>query len=489
MPLNYSKWDQLEVSDDSDIEGHPNVDHKSLVRWRQRDIHEKREARKIKITQLQANINCDNVLLPRVTTISSKLADPSTDPISYFNSQVEKLEKDPSKDCPPGNDPSKPEQTYDGMLLILLRGVTDVVKKRVQASNVAESEKDAKLGKELATEMAMHAEQLKKSIDDKKRELEQELKEQNKKITSEDIHDGFDSKYVPPKPEPKPVSVSKPKKSKKVKEATYEVLNPGASSPAPVPEPSPEPEGKYDEEETELPELTPVLEGFSKIVVGDYQKSWEYIQAHRDVYVDGASDALLVAAFTAEGEGKKKYAKQCVHQSLLLQYCEKLGRDGPRMFFRKMTAGDKRAIDIFRNDFENTYKHLVSRVKATKAEAAAAQEQIQLVAEDPSTTINFNVPEGPPPENLALEGPGTENLNVEEVRKALQMQWDIFKGFPEDLQEALGSNKLEEVNKVLGNMDVPTAESIVQRLNIAGILSFSDDNIRDQTSGGAAASA
>ena len=53
MPLNYSKWDKLEVSrlfvlcrrcmmsivypdvqvsDDSDIEGHPNVDHKSLVR-------------------------------------------------------------------------------------------------------------------------------------------------------------------------------------------------------------------------------------------------------------------------------------------------------------------------------------------------------------------------------------------------------------------------------------------------------------------------
>ena len=51
MPLNYSKWDALEVgvkplvthifhlhlllkvSDDSDIEGHPNVDHKSLVRY------------------------------------------------------------------------------------------------------------------------------------------------------------------------------------------------------------------------------------------------------------------------------------------------------------------------------------------------------------------------------------------------------------------------------------------------------------------------
>lgn len=113
------------------------------------------------------------------------------------------------------------------------------------------------------------------------------------------------------------------------------MLNPGASPSASAPQPSTEPDIASDEEETQLPELTPTLEGFSQIPMQQYQKSWEYIQNHRDVYVEGASDALLVAAFTAEGEGKKKYAKQCVHQSLLLQYCEKLGTDGPRMFFKK----------------------------------------------------------------------------------------------------------------------------------------------------------
>ncbi|KAJ3570104.1 hypothetical protein NP233_g4630 [Leucocoprinus birnbaumii] len=481
MPLNYSKWDQLEVSDDSDIEGHPNVDHKSLVRWRQRDIHEKREQRKAKINQLQANIDCDNVLLPRVKAIANKLADSSIDPISYFNSQVEKLEKEPSKDCPPGNDPSKSEQTYDGMLLILLRGVTDVVKKRLQTANIAESEKDARLGKELAAEMAMHVKQLTKSIDDKKRELDEEQKEQKKKITSDDIHEGFTNKYVPPAPEPQPVPHSKLKGTQKKTETTYEVLNPKASSSAPTSAPNPTP-GNDDDEDAELPQLTPALEGFAKIPVGDYEKSWSYIQAHRDVYVPGASDALLVAAFTSQSEGKKKYARQCVHQSLLLQYCEKLGRDGPRMFFKKMMMGDKRAIDIFQNDFENTYNHLSERVLASKAEAATAgQEQIQLVAEDPSSKISFNVPDGPPPENLTLEGPGTEDLDVEEVRKALQMRWDVFNSFTKDLQDALKTNELDEVNKVLGKMDISTAENVVQSLNIAGILSFSDDAIRDQT--------
>ena len=142
-----------------------------------------------------------------------------------------------------------------------------------------------------------------------------------------------------------------------------------------------------------------------------------------------------------------------------------------------MRTGDKRAIEIFQADFKNTYKHLTDRVKAS----TAGQEQIQLFAEDPSSTINFNVPDGPPPKDLVLEGPGTEDLDIKEVRKALQMRWDVFSGFPEEMKDALRSNNLEEVNKVLGAMDVPTAEGVVQSLNIAGILSFSDGNIRDQT--------
>ena len=90
-----------------------------------------------------------------------------------------------------------------------------------------------------------------------------------------------------------------------------------------------------DAEADELPELTPSLERFSHIPVRAYEQSWEFIKAHRDVYVPGASDALLVAAFRAQSDGKAKWALQCVHQSLLLQYCDKLGKDGPSMFFRK----------------------------------------------------------------------------------------------------------------------------------------------------------
>jgi len=74
MPLNYSKWDQLELSDDSDIEGHPNVDKKSLIRWKQRDIHEKREARNHRIAELEAEVACNDVLLTRLRAFQPQLA-------------------------------------------------------------------------------------------------------------------------------------------------------------------------------------------------------------------------------------------------------------------------------------------------------------------------------------------------------------------------------------------------------------------------------
>lgn len=135
--------------------------------------------------------------------------------------------------------------------------------------------------------------------------------------------------YVPPKPDPSPVPIKKidTPKTKTTTTTEFETLNPAASG-STLP-------SSTEEDDAALPELTPTLAEFSKIPYQAFEKSFEFIQRHRDVIVPGASDALLVAAFKAEGEGKKKLAKQCVHQSLLLQYCEKLGGDGVRVFFQK----------------------------------------------------------------------------------------------------------------------------------------------------------
>jgi len=146
-----------------------------------------------------------------------------------------------------------------------------------------------------------------------------------------------------------------------------------------------------------------------------------------------------------------------------------------------MISGDIRAVKVFQEDVEKTYAHLLNRVKINQEEASQAREQIQLVAENPDTIISFNVPDGPPPAELVLEGPGTEGLDIEEVRKALQFRWDIFESFPSDLQEALKTNELEKVNKVLGEMEVAEAEAVVNNLDVAGILNFADNKFRDET--------
>ena len=89
------------------------------------------------------------------------------------------------------------------------------------------------------------------------------------------------------------------------------------------------------EDGDDIPEMTEEMLAFSKLPLNGYQQSFEMLQKHPDIYTPGASDALLIAAFNAENDGKHNYAKRCVHQSLLLQYCEKLGTDGVRVFFKR----------------------------------------------------------------------------------------------------------------------------------------------------------
>jgi len=88
--------------------------------------------------------------------------------------------------------------------------------------------------------------------------------------------------------------------------------------------------------------MTLSLTEFSKIPLNkyrlteNYEASYKFLQHDRGIFTEGAVDALLLEAFHAETNGKKQYAEQCVHQGLMIQYCEKLGRDGIGMFFKKL---------------------------------------------------------------------------------------------------------------------------------------------------------
>ena len=74
-PLSYSKWDNIELSDDEDIEVHPNIDKASFIRWKQADIHRKREERKLRIQQHRQEHETNAGLLERVQRMLADLRD------------------------------------------------------------------------------------------------------------------------------------------------------------------------------------------------------------------------------------------------------------------------------------------------------------------------------------------------------------------------------------------------------------------------------
>lgn len=154
-----------------------------LRRWKQRDIHEKREMRKIHIAQLKADIACNEVLQPRLVQIASSVA--ANGP-SEFSSLVERFKTNPSPERPPTNAPE--QKTYDEMLLSLMLSVWE------KAKEGGVEKDDPRLGEKLAEGLRGHVEQMKEHQEKLKKELEQEEAEQKKKITSDDIHEGFESK-------------------------------------------------------------------------------------------------------------------------------------------------------------------------------------------------------------------------------------------------------------------------------------------------------
>nr|XP_019008869.1 cell division cycle protein 37 [Kwoniella pini CBS 10737]OCF47650.1 cell division cycle protein 37 [Kwoniella pini CBS 10737] len=466
MPLDYSKWDNLELSDDSDIEEHPNVDKKSMIRWKQRDIHEKREARKLQIAKLKSELELNSVLRPRIETIKKGVSEKG---LNHYRSVQRRIKEAPSDEKPNTGSPNQP--TYDMMISQLLQDVYRESAWIVDGSQIA---KDGKVldknGGFIKERLDWHIKELNKRDLAVKAEIEKEEKEQSKKITSEGIHDGWSQSSVN-KAQPSPLD-DKPKIPKKKETTeTIEVLNPKGVETS---RQSPSTTSVETDEDESFGPLTPSAKAFANIPLGAFEKSFAFIQKDSSVLTEATHDSLLAEAFDAERRGDKGLAQRCVHQSLLVNYCRQLGRDGVGLFFQKMISRNPKSIEMFMQDFNQTYTRIATRTveMIAEEEAAGEREQIQLVAEDPSVEIGFNLPDGPPPVDLRLEGEGTEEMDIEQVKAFLQRKWDIFQAFPDNLKNALKTEKLDEVNKVLGKMKVAEAEKVVELMQEGGMLSF-----------------
>ena len=105
MAIDYSKWDKIELSDDSDVEVHPNVDKKSFIKWKQQSIHEQRFKRNQDIKNLEAQVGMYSFLNKRVDKLLGSLADEDLaeqDKVTKFlNENFDKNEKSVGENVDP----------------------------------------------------------------------------------------------------------------------------------------------------------------------------------------------------------------------------------------------------------------------------------------------------------------------------------------------------------------------------------------------------
>jgi cell division cycle protein 37 len=349
MVVNYSKWDALELSDDSDIEVHPNVDKRSFIRAKQNQIHQQRYERKHRISTLKYERIVNDGMLERIDTLLASLrkhADQvaGSNPDEFMMQALVECAGDPAKDKAPNPPPDVHFKEEQPLYSQMIAGLVDQVKKEVGSEP-----------KDWYNAYVKGVEGHKTKVQNLQRDLLAELErleqEESKKITSESIHEGFSMSSVSKekeKPKPKEKEKAKPKPKE-----TVEVLNAGSvkkdplrrldsggqtsGADADIDEPIASAEDVEDAEDDDEANIEPSELGkqFAKIKIGDYRECLKFISEHHEVVAERETDGLLLEAFTAQQEGKATYAKQCVHQALLLQYCRSLGRDGVGLFFKR----------------------------------------------------------------------------------------------------------------------------------------------------------
>ncbi|KAK4239617.1 hypothetical protein C8A03DRAFT_32296 [Achaetomium macrosporum] len=467
MPVDYSKWDALELSDDSDIEVHPNVDKRSFIRAKQHQIHMEREQRKHQIETLKYERIINDQLIKRISSLLAALKARASDAQTRnpgevaFQAVMESAAGlDPKDDQPPPrpagvHNAEEPQPTYTKMMATLLDQV-----------NKALDEKKIEQDKRYDGMVAEIEDHLKKVTDlqaDLIKKLTELEKEASRKITSESIHTGFDSSHI-----------NKSKSSASgsgASESKVELLNPNYAGASSLPaESASKPDDKDDDQEISA---SPLARQFAQIKASEYRESAAFLSQHPEILTEKEHDGLLMLAFDAQLENRADYARNCVHQALLIQYCRALGRDGVALFFKRITTPGHQAQEVFHKDVHDTYMKIKTRAREIvlqrakdEAEGKNGVEQIQLHAVEPGTVINIRIPEE-----------GSEDPEVKKGR-------EIFESFSPEMKKALESGSLDEVNKVLGEMKVDEAEELVGKLGEAGILSLEEEIIDATTEEG-----
>ncbi|KAK6203257.1 Cdc37 N terminal kinase binding-domain-containing protein [Scheffersomyces amazonensis] len=472
MPIDYSKWDKIELSDDSDIEVHPNVDKKSFIKWKQRDIHEKRQQRNIEIKTILIQLTMYSKLNERVDYILNNLPKPvllsNHEVLTFLNQKFDKNEK------------------FDYNKLIsekgdnLRKGLKDLVFEPEEVQNtppynemvedlLIQIKDDHPDHKEDAEKIIEYLKEHRAKIDDvlskQTIKLDELLYQKSLLISSDDYHTGFDRSFLNKDKSEEEVAPSKSTSTsttKKVTTTTIETINEPSSATT-----TPQQVQKSDKDILDELELLPETSEFANIKSLDDCAS--YLLKHTHICSEQQKDALIMTAFDLQLEGKSNQAKQVIHQSLLLQYISQLAGPHPnrdqiikaiKLFISKLEETRSPAQLAFLQDVDNTFNHIKTRCEVIKSEYNSNNENgelgdgdgdeealIQLKALDDNTQLSVNIPQ-----------PGTSEYEIFTTKLSLEMQ------------QAVETKSLDEVNKVFAKLKVEDAEQVLEIFNECGVI-------------------
>ena len=391
MVVNYSKWDALELSDDSDIEVHPNVDKRSFIRAKQNQIHQARYQRRHEISTLKYERVVNDGMLERIDTLLVSLRNHAAqaqggNPDEFMMQALMDCAGDPGTDKPPDPPEGVHYKEEQPLYSQMIAGLVDQVKKEIgpEPKDWYKSYLKGVEGHKLKVQNLQR---------DLFARLEKLEREEASKITSDSIHEGFntssvskDKETAKPKPKAEAVEVLNPGSLKKNQLQRLDSEGQTSGADADVDEPGSVDEIKDDDQDIEPTKLG---KEFAKIKIGSYRECLSFISEHHDVVAERETDGLLVEAFNAQMDGKAAYSKQCVHQALLLQYCRSLGKDGVGLFF-------KRSISLHPDSSTFADNILASRHPAT------APKESSWTTSTPPTPVSV-----PAPRNWPKSAPPT----------------------------------------------------------------------------------
>ncbi|OMH81542.1 Hsp90 co-chaperone Cdc37 [Zancudomyces culisetae] len=453
MVLDYSKWDNLEISDDSDVEIHPNIEKGTFIRLRQQKIRQDRENRAAEINNLQTEIKLNRDLMAQISALragieaetTQEFSDRLLDWMAVIERQTKFLKRR-EDEAKRGIPPAVPtvDEMMDGLIL------------RVQEELVASGKARAEISEKQAETVklfAKHLENLKNRESEANKRIESIQKEQRLHISADDVSkEGFS----------KTIITKSDKEKKTVKTKTVEVLNPHVLE---ISEAQDEIKKSTKEnveiiknepeDEEEILELSAINKKFAELKT--MSQSQDFILSNIQIINEKNSDQIFAHAFQLQMEGKHSLAKQYVKQALIITYILKMGSYGTKVFFSKVEQAGSPAHNLFYGDLEQKYNHITERCKVIQAEQAEEDvvESIQLQTDNPDNQIRIFIPDE----------------NVEEQAE----QYKLYKSLPEGFQQALRVGTIDEINKSLATMSGKQAEDVLAICGEGGFLVIDEE--------------